>query len=85
MQSLFFLNSRLKSRETSRGLKNEGRLAPATELQLLLSFIPALYNTEGSTPQMHRAVARALVLTEDEDESHRMPRLQLMKGALAVL
>jgi predicted ATPase/DNA-binding winged helix-turn-helix (wHTH) protein len=60
-------------------LRNEDRLAPDMEIRLLLAFIPALYNTEGPTPQIHQAVARALVLTDDADESHRYPRLQLMK------
>jgi hypothetical protein len=74
-----FLEFAVEVQRNIERLRNEGRLAPDMELRLLLSFIPALYNTEGSTPQMHQAVARALVLTEDAEESHRFPRLQLMK------
>jgi predicted ATPase/DNA-binding winged helix-turn-helix (wHTH) protein len=60
-------------------LKNESLIAPATEIQLLLAFIPALYNTEGSTPQMYKALMRALTLVDQTDDSDLVPRIKLMK------
>ncbi|WP_263357242.1 ATP-binding protein [Acidicapsa ligni] len=64
---------------TLERLKERGRLSPETEMQLLLSFIPALYNTEGSTPQMYKTLEKALALADEKTDPQRTSRLRLLK------
>jgi predicted ATPase/DNA-binding winged helix-turn-helix (wHTH) protein len=73
-----FLDFAAEVEETLERLKSGGPLDRDTEMQLLLSFIPALYNTEGATPRMHRALERALPLT-DMSLEQRPFRLRLLK------
>jgi predicted ATPase/DNA-binding winged helix-turn-helix (wHTH) protein len=74
-----FLEFGAQAHETLERLKNEGRIDPAMEMRLLLSFIPATYNTAGPTPEMHRAIVRALALANDETDLDRTCRLRLHK------
>jgi predicted ATPase/DNA-binding winged helix-turn-helix (wHTH) protein len=60
-------------------LKKEGECSSETEMQLLLSFIPALYNTEGSTPEMYRTLERAFALADEKTDPQRTSRLRLLK------
>jgi predicted ATPase/DNA-binding winged helix-turn-helix (wHTH) protein len=74
-----FLEFATEIQQTFERLKQRGELDDFTEIQLLLAFIPALYNTRGSTPELKKVLDRAFTVAREEMDSDRSIRLQLLK------